>query len=223
MIKIKPTLPCKMPNEKCALQVLVLSATLKKAHQVSNTEELTEILIQEMRDRHKDLRVSRVALRSFNILPGIGHNEGKGDEWAHIEKQILSADIVLFTTPIWWGQHSSLMQRVMERMDSIDEDYLRTGKSRLYNKVAGIVITGAEDGASAMMGRLLYTLCWMGFTIPPEAGVYWTGEVGKETENVRKYIHRNPGVDMMSKNAARNLIYYAQLLNKEPLTPVKER
>ena len=39
------------------------------------------------------------------------------------------------------------MQRVIERLDALDEEYIASGRSALNNKVAGIVITGSEDGA----------------------------------------------------------------------------
>ena len=63
-----------------------------------------------------------------------------------------AADIIVFATPIWWGNHSSLMQRAIERLDELHNELLDTGKSRLENKVGGIVITGEEDGEQHVTG-----------------------------------------------------------------------
>ena len=68
---------------------------------------------------------------------------------------------MLFATSIWWGNRSSLMQRVIERMDAFDEAYIAGGRSALYNKVAGIVITGSEDGALSAMGTIMMVLTCM--------------------------------------------------------------
>jgi multimeric flavodoxin WrbA len=51
----------------------------------------------------------------------------------------LDADLVIFATPIWWGGQSSLVQRVIERLDEIHDEIMESGKSRLTIKVAGIV------------------------------------------------------------------------------------
>ena len=122
-----------------------------------------------------------------------------------------------FATPIWWGGRSSLMQRVIERLDSLDEEYIASGRSALYNKVAGVVITGSEDGALSTLGSIMMVLTFMGFTLPPECAAYWVGEVGNPPSQDRDLRLRNQGTPHMAKNMARNLVYYARLLNQHPL------
>jgi multimeric flavodoxin WrbA len=60
---------------------------------------------------------------------------------------MVASDIIIFATPIWSGIQSSLIQRVIERLDELNDELLETGKSEFANKVGGIVITGDEDGA----------------------------------------------------------------------------
>ena len=102
-------------------------------------------------------------------------------------------------------------------MDAIDEKYLKTSKAMLYNKVAGVVITGSEDGALNCIGKLMSTLHWMGFTFPPECAAYWVGEVGKNPKDERKRRLKNDSTKVMAGRLARNLAYYAQLLHNHPL------
>ena len=73
------------------------------------------------------------------------------------------------------------MQRIIERLDSLDEEYIASGRSALYNKVAGVVVTGSEDGALSTIGSIQMVLTFMGFTLPPECAAYWVGEVGQPT------------------------------------------
>jgi len=133
--------------------------------------------------------------------------------------RLKAADIVLFATPIWWGGRSSLMQRVIERMDALDEEYVASGRSALYNKVADVVITGSEDGALTTQGTMMMVLTFMGFTLPPECCAYCVGEVGKPPSDDRAKRLANDATAHMAKNLARNLVYYAQLLKKNPLRP----
>jgi multimeric flavodoxin WrbA len=69
-------------------------------------------------------------------------------------EKILAPQIIIFATPVWWGNQSSLIQRAIERLDEIHDEIMNTGKSRMTNKVAGIVVTGDSDGAEHIIGNL---------------------------------------------------------------------
>ncbi len=82
-----------------------------------------------------------------------------------------------------------------------------------------MVITGSEDGALSTLGTIMMVLTFMGFTLPPECCAYWVGEVGQPPSEHRAKRRVNEATTHMAKNLARNLVYYAQLLKKNPLTP----
>ncbi|MGI8619256.1 MAG: flavodoxin family protein, partial [Gemmatimonadaceae bacterium] len=92
----------------------------------------------------------------------------------------------------------------------------------LLNKVAGVVITGSEDGAQATLGSVMEVLTFMNFTLPPECCAYWVGEVGLDPQTDRKRRLANKSTRHMAASMARNLVFYAQLLRKFPLTPEGE-
>jgi multimeric flavodoxin WrbA len=216
MYKPKPHRDCEMPA-RAKLNVLALNASLKHEPEISNTDELTREVIANMGASCEiDSEVIRL---SDTMLPvGLGFRESDNDHWPEFVEKIKAADVVIFATPVWWGGRSSLMQRVVERFDALDEEYHASGRSALYNKVAGIVVTGSEDGALATMGSIMMVLTWMGFTLPPECAAYWVGEVGFPPADDREKRLRNNATKNMAKNMARNLVYYAQLLKQHPLT-----
>ena len=131
------------------MQVLVLNASLKHGNDLSNTEEVTNMVLEEMRKLGR-VDAETIRLADKRIPVGLGFRESDDDEWPEIADKLRKADIVIFATPIWWGQRSSLMQRVIERMDAFDEE-AHSGRADLLNKVAGVVITGSEDGAQAVL------------------------------------------------------------------------
>lgn len=196
------------------LKVLVLNASLKHAPNASNTEEVTDLVLAEMK-KHGKTEVETVRLADRNIPVGLKHRESDNDEWPDIGEQIKAADIVIFATPIWWGGRSSLMQRVIERMDAFDED-AHAGRSALLNKVAGIVITGSEDGAQAVMAGIMEVLTFMNFTLPPQCCTYWVGEVGKPPSTDARRRRANPAVQAMAKATGRNLMQAAAMLKAIP-------
>jgi len=216
MYKTKPCFRCSMPSE-VPLNVLALNASLKHEPTLSNTGELASLVLEEMRAL---AQISDDVIRlSDAMLPvGLGFREAGNDDWPNMVTKVKAADIVLFCTPIWWGGRSSLMQRVIERLDALDEEYSATGRSAIKGKVAGIVVTGSEDGALSVMGSIMMVLTWMGFTLPPECAAYWVGEVGQPTSEDRDKRLKNMATRHMTKNLAQNLIFYARLLKTHPQT-----
>ena len=216
MYKTKPRFLCSMPSD-APLNVLALNASLKHEPTLSNTGELASLVLDEMRAL-APISVEVVRLSDATLPVGLGFREAAEDDWPDLVTKIKAADIVLFCTPIWWGGRSSLMQRLIERLDALDEEYSATGRSAIKGKVAGIVITGSEDGALSVMGSIMMVLSFMGFTMPPECAAYWVGEVGQPTSHDRDKRLRNMATMHMAKGLAQNLVYYARLLKAHPQT-----
>ena len=163
------------------MKALILVATLKKEG-LSNTQTLSEFLATKMRAEKVDVEMVRLAERS--ILPGTYSNMGEGDQWPQILESVLAADIVIFATPIWWNNMSSLMQRVVERLDELHDRVMNGDPSGLEGKAAGIVITGDSDGAQSVIASLANFFNAIGLNLPPFAtlSVLWSGQAkGKNT------------------------------------------
>jgi multimeric flavodoxin WrbA len=207
-----------MPSD-APLNVVALNASLKHDPLLSNTGELASLVLEEMGGLGA-INADLVRLSDQTLPVGLGFREAAEDDWPGLVTRIKAADIVLFCTPIWWGGRSSLMQRVIERLDALDEEYSATGRSAIKGKVAGIVITGSEDGALSVMGSIMMVLSWMGFTLPPECAAYWVGEVGQPTSQDRDKRLKNMATMHMAKGLAQNLVYYARLLKAHPQTLV---
>jgi multimeric flavodoxin WrbA len=205
-----------MPSD-APLNVLSLNASLKHEPETSNTGELASLVLQEIRAL-APINEEMIRLSDLTLPVGLGFREAADDDWPDIVTKIKAAEIVLFCTPIWWGGRSSLMQRVIERLDALDEEYSATGRNAIKGKVAGIVITGSEDGALSVMGSIMMVLSWMGFTLPPECAAYWVGEVGQPPSQDRDKRLKNKATMHMAKGLAQNLVFYARLLKAHPQT-----
>ena len=211
-------LKLKYINSKFMIKTLVLNASLKHKdnEQPSNTEELAQLVLDNMA-KHGDIDSEIVRLADYQIDVGLGFKESQSDQWPEIVEKIKAADVVIFATPIWWGQRSSLMQRVIERMDAFDEEYIAGGRSALLGKVAGIVVTGSEDGAQHVIGSILEVLTFMNFTIPPQAACYWVGEVGDDPKKEREKRLQSKAAPHMAESLGKSLVQFANLLKSNPL------
>ena len=101
-------------------------------------------------------------------------------------------------------------------MDAFDEEVLAGGRAVLLNKVAGIVITGSEDGAQAVMAGMMEVLSFLNFTLPPQCCTYWVGEVGMDPKTDAERRRKNPAVAHMAEQTSKNLIHAAKILRENP-------
>jgi multimeric flavodoxin WrbA len=201
------------------LNAIFLLATLKhkrSGQEFSHTETLSELVIECLREYNVRSQVVRLA--DYDILAGTQSNMGSGDEWPGILKKILASDIIVFATPIWWGMQSSLMQRVIERLDELHNELLETGKSRLNNKVGGIVITGEEDGEQHITGNIANFLLNMGILLPPHCSVSYQGSYTRATKkSLGRKFRETEYVADAAERMAKNLAFFARLLKESPI------
>lgn len=198
------------------MNAIALLATLKPSPNFSNTEELLDIVLTHL--KNFGINTEKIRLADLNINHG-SHTDMK-DDFGGVLKKIAESDIVIFATPIHWGQPSSIMQKIIERLNQIDDEYLESEKDTvLKHKVAGMVITGHEDGAQHVIGSLANALMWYGFVIPPESATYWVGESGAKFSDDVEDRRKNKYTQRTAKEMAKNLYNYAKLIseNKDKL------
>lgn len=205
------------------MQAVILLGTLKNStsSDFSHTEILSRLLVEDLLDHgvHTDM----VRLADYTIPPGLKNDMGGNDQWPLILKKIFAADIVILATPIWWGSHSSIIQRVIERMDELNDEIAATGKSELLNKVGGMVITGAEDGAQHVIASLANFMIWNGLTLPPACSLSYLGSYQDETaSSLLEKFRAQSYTRGMAKTMARNLAHLARTLKNNPLEALEK-
>lgn len=200
------------------MKAIVLNCTLKASPETSNTQALADVVIAEL--EKSGAEVETIRLVDLNIKPGVSGDEGDGDDWPSVDAKLKAAQIVVFATPTWLGQMSSVALRALERMDAWFAETDDAGRPVAFGKVAGIVITGNEDGAHHIVATISQGLIDMGFTIPAQSWTYWhlgPGPGPDYTETTQGHDYS----DRVGRNAARNLIALAKVLSPETY-PVPE-
>ena len=169
-----------MTDTNDALTVLALTCSLKPSPSPSSTDLLAQQLLDALAGHGATGELVRVV--DHDLRPGVEADMGEGDAWPALREKMLAADILVLATPTWMGQHSSIAQRVLERLDAELSDTNDAGQPRTYGKVAAAVVVGNEDGAHAISATLFQTLNDVGFTIPAGGVTYWNGEAMHTTD-----------------------------------------
>ena len=197
------------------IRVIALNATLKKSGgEKSSTDAMIALIAQYLKPHGAEL-VETIRLADHDIRPGVTSDEGEGDQWPAIRARILAADVLIFGTPIWLGQPSSIAKRAMERMDSFLGETDDAGRTPAYGKVAVFAIVGNEDGAHHVTAELAQSLNDVGWTIPAASACYWVGEAMNKTNfndlpEVPKIIRQT------AQMVASNAVHLALLLKGQP-------
>ena len=203
------------------MKATVINCTLKPSPQTSNTEALASVVGEAL----EDLGVETETVRAVDheIEPGVETEMGRGDEWPAIHEKVLGSEILVVATPTWLGRPASIAQRVLERMDAMLAETDDEGRPVAYNRVAGVVVTGNEDGAHHVISEISGALADIGYTIPGQAWTYWNKGPGpgdeyleSDDEEGRKWSHST------GRAAAQNLVGVARALAANPLSAPPE-
>ncbi|MFC0111267.1 flavodoxin family protein [Kibdelosporangium aridum] len=196
------------------MRAVVLNCTLKKSPEPSNTEKLAGPVAAGLRDKGVAAESFRVV--DYNVPPGVETDLGDGDQWPQLHKALLAAEILVIASPTWLGRPSSVAQRVLERMDAMLSETDEQDKPVAYNRVAGVVVTGNEDGAHHVISEISGALNDIGYTIPGQAWTYWNmgpgpGPSYSDTEHGHQWSYKT------AATMADNLFAVASALQANPI------
>ena len=198
------------------MRAIALNCTLKGSPEASNTELVANIVLGAL--EREGVETELIRLVDYAVLPGVSSDEGKGDEWPAIRSKIVAAEILIMASPTWLGQPSSVAKRALERMDAMLSEQDDHGRPIAYNRVAGCVVTGNEDGAHHVINEISGALVDIGFTVPGQSWTYWNKGPGPGPS----YTETDEGHDWTRSTgeaAAANLLAVARALTRAPIPP----
>ena len=196
------------------MRALVLNCTLKPSPARSNTDQLADVVVDGL--QREKIDTERLRLVDLAIKPGVSSDEGSGDEWPAVHEELLRSEILVVATPTWLGRPSSVAQRMLERMDAMLSETDDNDRPVAYNRVAGVVVTGNEDGAHHVISEISGALGDIGYTIPGQSWTYWNKGPGPGPS----YVETAEGHDWSAKTGramASNLAAVARALADNPI------
>ena len=153
------------------MHALILNCTLKLSPAASNTEALARVLSDALEERGATCEMIRAV--DLALLPGVSSDEGEGDEWPEVHAKLLSSE-----TSCSPRRPGSASPRASSSASSSawTRCSLRppaTGRPVAFDRVAGFVVTGNEDGAHHVIAELAQAVNDIGYTVPAQAWTYW--------------------------------------------------
>ena len=111
---------------------------------------------------------------------------GGADEMPQIYDGLEWADAVVFATSVRWGNHTALLQTIIERMNTLENRHTVYGEPNpLWGKRCGVIVTGQHWKSQEVANRLVEVFDLYGFDTSPSHVLSWqhTGDMNEELED----------------------------------------
>ena len=220
------------------IKVLGISGSARDENDLAREKSNSETLLEICLERCKKLgaQTKLIPLRKYNVQPCKAcysttntqchypcscYPKGTpaGDDMSNIlYEEVLSADVIIFATPVNNFRISALLADFIDRCISLDGSLLPANPKdpknkelnikqmkfieltaddnipgsgllrRFLGKIAGIITTGHEEGASMTISNLFLTLNYYGMIFPPFSSTYAMSSVCLSTYEDKKIV-----------------------------------
>lgn len=251
-----------LKKKKEKIKAIGISGSARDKFDTASEDSNSEFLLNECLDELKKLgaKTEIIPLRKYSVkyckacysttntqcqcpCSCYPKNTPAGDDMSNIlYDKILSADIIIFATPVNNFKMSSLMALFIDRCISLDGSLIpadpKDPKNRDLNikhtefvesnadqnipgsgflrrfcgKVAGVIVTGHEEGAALVISSLFMTLNHFGMVFPPWSNMYAMSLISNPTFVDKKIVNS----EIHRKNAriiAQNCFKMAKITN----------
>ena len=120
---------------------------------------------------------------------------GGVDQMPVIYDSLLECDAVIFGTSVRWMSHSAVLQKVIERLNTLENrKSVYKEKNPLEGKSCGIVVTGQHYQAQKCASHLFEVFSMLGFKVSPDAQFSWQRSFDlsheQEEKTNQKYLEK---------------------------------
>lgn len=216
-------------REPGKIRVLGISTTaMDKEHpRFSTSEELLKTALNQAA-KHLDVETKFIALSDLKIrnCEGFYSKSERACTWpcsitkmdptdemsVIYENLVHWADVTIVSTPIRWGGASSLYYKIVERLNSVQNQITVKNKVLIQNKVVGLIITGGQDNIQSVAGQMLAFFGELGFMAP--AFPYVAHSLGWSAEDMERNMDIVKGSDFLHEESLKLVERSVELARK---------
>lgn len=112
------------------------------------------------------------------------------DELWKVSKELFESDAVVFFGSIRWGQMNAYYQKLIERLNWIENRHTTLKENNIIENIdAGIIITGQNWNGEEVLKTQKQVLKFYGFKVPSELSWFWQYTSDELDETKESYIN----------------------------------
>ena len=111
------------------------------------------------------------------------------DELWKVSKEMFESDAVIFFISVRWGQANAFYQKLIERLNWIENRHTTLGEDNIVSNIdAGCIILGQNWNGEQVLETQKQVYEFYGFNVPEELSLYWqyTQDSNDETQESYK-------------------------------------
>jgi nitrite reductase/ring-hydroxylating ferredoxin subunit/multimeric flavodoxin WrbA len=125
------------------------------------------------------------------------------------------ADVVLISTPIRWGNASSLYYKMVERLNCVQNQVTIHNTVLIKQKVAAFIITGGQDNIQGVAGSMFTFWSELGFVFPPFPFIaHSRGWDAEDMENNVRQVKMSEALADASRELAGRAVGFWKILHE---------
>jgi nitrite reductase/ring-hydroxylating ferredoxin subunit/multimeric flavodoxin WrbA len=125
------------------------------------------------------------------------------------------ADVVLISTPIRWGNASSLYDKMVERLNCVQNQVTIHNTVLIKHKVAAFIITGGQDNIQGVAGSMFTFWSELGFMFPPFPFIaHSRGWDAEDMENNVRQVKMSEALAVASRELAGRAVEFWKILDE---------
>jgi multimeric flavodoxin WrbA/nitrite reductase/ring-hydroxylating ferredoxin subunit len=172
----------------------------------STSDDLLDAALAGARELGCDTQLIRMRDLAFRACEGFYSKSSKACTWPCsitqldprdqmdrvYEGVVHWADVIVVSTPIRWGNASSLYYKMVERMNCIQNQETIADRHLMKHKVAGFIITGGQDNIQAVAGQMMGFFGEIGCQFPQFPYIaHSRGWSAEDMENNQRFVQRS--------------------------------
>jgi len=112
----------------------------------------------------------------------------KDDDLWKISKSLFESSAVIFFGPVRWGQMNGIYQKLIERLDWIENRHTTLGESNIVKNIkAGIIVLGHNWNCKEVVETQKKVYDFFGFKVPNELSWFWQYSSNENLETLESY------------------------------------
>ena len=112
----------------------------------------------------------------------------KDDELWKISKELFDSEVVMFFVSVRWGQTNAYYQKLIERLNWIENRHTTLGENNVVKDIdAGIILIGQNWNGENVLKTQKEVYKYFGFNVPKELSWNWQYTSNSNDESKRSY------------------------------------
>lgn len=139
----------------------------------------------------------------------------KDDELWKISKPLLESDAVLFFGSVRWGSANSVYQKLIERLNWLENRWTTLGEDNIISKIeAGVIFVGHNWRTNGVVELQKQVLSLYGFTVPHELSGNWQWTSDMTDESAEGYLRDPKDFEIKFQNEMKLNEEYQEFLRR---------